>query len=87
MVARWHDAAQASSLMQRDTWRASEVLRSVADLIRYGEDPENHSRLLRDFHCYDRHRRWDAIRARLFEIEGIEPSPFAEGRLQAAPRS
>lgn len=79
MVARWHDAAQAASLQPGETWRAGEVLRSVADLIRYGEDPGNECGLQRDFDRYAGRRRWEAHRRRIFDIERIEPSPPVAG--------
>lgn len=87
MVARWHEAAQAAaSLKSGDTWRAGEILRSVADLIGYAEDPGNDCALRHDFKWFDSRCRWQALRKRVFEIEGIEPSPVVDGCLEAAPR-
>jgi hypothetical protein len=82
LVTRWHDAAQASSLQPGDTWRAGEILRSVVDLIRYGEDSGNGCRLGRNLDSITDRWQWEALRTRIFEIEGIEPSPVIAGSPQ-----
>ena len=86
MVARWHEVAQASaSLKSGDTWRAGEILRSVADLIGYAEDPGNDCVLRHDFKWFDSRCRWQALRKRVFEIEGIEPRLLIEEQVGIAP--
>lgn len=70
MIRCWHDAAQAAgSLKTGETWGARDSLRSVLDLMVYAEDPAN------GCNVRDGMPWWEAHRRRIFEIEGIRPSP------------
>lgn len=70
MIHRWHEAAQASAALKAgEAEQARDCLRSVADLMVYAEDPVNGCKV-RDEMAW-----WQAHRRRIFEIEGIRPSP------------
>lgn len=68
MIRCWHEAAQASTTLEGEAWRAQDCLRSVAALMEYADDPANGCRVRDDLAFWKSHRR------RIFEVEGIEPS-------------
>jgi hypothetical protein len=79
MIRRWHEAAQASTTLKGEAWRAVDCLRSVADLMLYADDPGNGCNVREELAFWKAHRR------RIFEIEGIEPS-HAVVAIAAGPR-